>query len=231
MLNSTVVPVLQPGQWLVAMAAYGGGKRGVRSHLLHSVAGLCNQALVVDVAAIERGEWERMLASRMCYQTPTQCTPRPIGAGCLRAHQTVVRYHPDSIGTWLTAEHLIIFRANVDRFDWFLYTEDDLGWTPWSIVAFQAEMEKLRHASYTPGGRTMHAIPGFVRWEGSSKHAELNVVPLALHHTSATSGHVPLDHVIGNDLFFKLCIPPRLEAHTLTDGTTRYFEMCNPVRA
>ena len=233
-LNATAgVPVLQPGQWLVAMAAYGGGKRGVRNHLLYSIAGMCDvgleAALVIDVAAVEKGEWERMLGARTCQQARPQCVNhRTAGTSCL-PHQTVVRYHLDSIGTWLTAEHLVLFRANADRFDWFLYTEDDLGWTPWSLVAFQREMEMLRRATYTPGGRTMHAIPGFVRWEGSAKHAELNVVPSG-HHTSASSGHVPLEHVIGNDLFFKLCIPPKLEAHHLMDGTTRYFEMCNPVR-
>ena len=40
---------------------------------------------------------------------------------------------------------------------------------------------------------------------------------------------VRLGHVIGNDLFFRLCVSPRLESHDLADGSTRYFEMCNPV--
>ena len=109
--------------------------------------------------------------------------------------------------------------------------QDDLGWSPWSLHAFKAEMDLLRRASFAPAGKQMHALPGFVRWEGSSRHPELNEQPSVPVTHGPRSSHQPLEHIIGNDLFFRLCVPPRLETHTVVDGSTRYFEMCNPVSA
>lgn len=105
-----------------------------------------------------------------------------------------------------------------------------MGWTPLSLVSFQAELEKLKHATFTPSGARLHAIPGFVRFEGSLSHPEMNTVP-SKFTTNGWEDSLFLDKVIGNDLFFRLCVPPRLQAHLLSDGSATYFEMCNPHQA
>lgn len=114
----------------------------------------------------------------------------------------------------------------------FLRSQEDVGWTPWSLVAFVAEWGRLRRATFKSKSKQtatrIHAIPGFVRWEGTRKHSELNSLSPMLRELGPSSNYVPLDWVIGNDLFFKLCVPPRVQTHDLADGSGRYIELCNP---
>jgi hypothetical protein len=226
-----LLPRLASPSWLVAVAAYGEGKRTERRALVHSVGSMCRlgqqAALFVDAAAVTVGWWERLLAVEGCDEG-LPCTR----TGCVQ--HTHVRYHPETVGTLLTAQHMALFRANLDNFDWFLYSEDDIGWTPWSVMAWVAEFERLRHADFTPNDSKLHAVPGFIRWEARAAFNELNVVdPNRLLPRALSSGvnQQPLDRLIGNDLFFRLCVLPRIEAHDLSDRSSRYLEMCNPHQA
>lgn len=115
--------------WLVSIAAYGYGKEKARKAVLQSVAQMCTvgltASLVIDVAAAPKGIWESWILEGGSLHSPQlQCSSRPRKA-CLPCFgaQVMVRYHSDQIGTMLTAEHLALFRANIDRFDWFLYSE------------------------------------------------------------------------------------------------------------
>lgn len=135
---------------LVAVAAFGTSptKRLARGILVASIASLChnglNAGLVVDAANIPRNEWPEALAAYGCRTPGNPCNKPPLW--CSRRGAAVevrLTMHNASIGHELPRLHLRRFLANRDRFDWFLYTEDDTGWVPSTLRVLMEQFRLL----------------------------------------------------------------------------------------
>eukprot|EP00930_Biecheleria_cincta_P035296 TRINITY_DN24279_c0_g2_i1.p1 TRINITY_DN24279_c0_g2~~TRINITY_DN24279_c0_g2_i1.p1 ORF type:complete len:988 (-),score=119.08 TRINITY_DN24279_c0_g2_i1:434-3184(-) len=163
-------------------------------------AGL-NIAVVLETAASPRGEWPELLQAHGCGAGGCKADDLPLW--CSRrseAAQVLVREHPQQVGYALAQKHVDVFRANLDRFDWFMYSEEDIGWTPQSLLSYAAEFDKMRSA--TPSEFPAQMLPGFIRWEATSEYHHLNDVHARLSSGLANFNRVSEGAIISNDLFW-----------------------------
>jgi len=177
-------------RWLIAVAAYGANK-GHRAALIISVSRVCllghYVTLVVDFAKEQDGQWRQLLNS--------------VKWPCKERTRILLREHDASVGHGLAAMHQQLFAANLHAFDWFMYTEEDVGWTPQTLTTFVNEFHKFQ--AVLGSAAPLPVLPGFVRWEAIEKLKTLNTVQtMADRATRETLNSVALEAVIPNDLWW-----------------------------
>ena len=201
---------------LIGVAGYGTSevKRQARAVLVASIAALCdagiNAALVIDTAATPVGEWPDTLAQYGCRIPGTQCEQ---SLWCARASAAVtvrINHHNASLRYELSRQHLRLFVANLQRFDWFMYTEEDTGWVPHTITMLQAQFRLLmavreQAASIEKNLTVPLWIPGALRWEPLQNCSERCSNPWrsGASHLIASLNDVPMHSIFSPDLAWR----------------------------
>lgn len=237
--------------YLIAIAnfAQNFGRNGVVSSskeighavVVRNVAAMCdaglNVAFVVDAAFARRSYWRGLLRSHGCNGSLCRVGERPLW--CERRKEAVEavirRFAPADVAggpgdgyNQLAGAHVQLFKANLDRFDWFLYSEDDVAWTWRTLLAFRAEYAILsRHARSTTEGM-LEALPGAVRWEPLATHSELNDrAQKSTDRTKTVNDDVPLEAVLAVDWSWR----PATGVKGIAIGGERYIAARNPFSA
>lgn len=127
-----------------------------------------------------------------------------------------------SLGYWLAHKHKKFIFENKDKFDIFIYSENDILITEKNLDVFVTHSKNLENTNY---------VPGFLRYEAKGNDADKYLIDC---HPKHTASRIRLYSVIKNiigvipsRILLKIHLHPTIRQFNIMANKKKYFEVQN----